>query len=131
MYAVTDYFAQGETFSAQQSWLVDMRPPTGQLHRASLYVMLTRFRTFAQLRLLCPLWPPGDAAAERRVKARFLTALQPDLDLRAEWRRLTRLAEASHDWCAKETVRLRQLRQCTAAERHGYAVRLCIGGEEE
>ena len=75
-----------------------------------------RFRTFRQLRLLCPLWPPGELVAERKVNARLLT-------VRAEWQRLTSLAQTSHSWCAAEMARLRDVRPravaFVAAQRRG------------
>lgn len=95
-YAVTDYFTQGQSFPLEQQWLADMRQPTkGPWLRASLYVMLTRFRSMDALRLLCPLWPEGNVAAEAKVKGALRHILVPDPDLAAEWRRFQQLAQVT------------------------------------
>lgn len=92
-YVVTDYFAQGLTFRADDTRLAHMcKPPNPPWHRASIYVMHTRFRSMAALHLLCPLWPPGDTHAEARIKTALRAMLQPDPDLAAEWNRLVQLA---------------------------------------
>ena len=72
-------------------WLVHFgRPPTGGYHRASLYVIATRFRSLNDLHLLAPLW--NNAHEERQLKLAFRKLAQRDPDLAAEWERLTALA---------------------------------------
>ncbi|KXZ41460.1 hypothetical protein GPECTOR_454g357 [Gonium pectorale] len=88
-YAVTDYYVQGA--SLRGFWLVHFgRPPTGGYHRASLYVIATRFRSLNDLHLLTPLW--NNAHEERQLKLAFRKLAQRDPDLAAEWERLTALA---------------------------------------
>ena len=92
-YAVTDYFAEGTSFRGQ-NWLAHLsRPPDGRLHRASLYVIPTRFSSLDDFHLLCPLWPHGDDAEKDRVLQKLLRLAQPVPDLKAEWQRLLDLAE--------------------------------------
>ena len=92
-YAVTDYFAEGSSFRGQ-NWLAHLsRPPDGRLHRASLYVIPTRFSSLDDFHLLCPLWPHGDDAEKDRVLQKLLRLAQPVPDLKAEWQRLLDLAE--------------------------------------
>ncbi|KXZ42273.1 hypothetical protein GPECTOR_170g188 [Gonium pectorale] len=91
-YAVTDYFAEGDTFRGH-NWLAHLcPPPTGGMHRATLYVVPTRFTSLDSFRLLCPLWPPGDTQEQRRVLDKFTDLARPIPDLQAEWHRLQRLA---------------------------------------
>ncbi|KXZ41229.1 hypothetical protein GPECTOR_631g733 [Gonium pectorale] len=88
-YAVTDYYVQGA--SLRGFWLVHFgRPPTGGYHRATLYVIATRFRSLNDLHLLTPLW--NNAHEERQLKLAFRKLAQRDPDLAAEWERLTALA---------------------------------------
>ncbi|KXZ41459.1 hypothetical protein GPECTOR_454g356 [Gonium pectorale] len=88
-YAVTDYYVQGA--SLHGFWLVHFgRPPTGGYHRASLYVIATRFRSLNDLHLLTPLW--NNAHEEQQLKLAFRKLAQRDPDLAAEWERLTALA---------------------------------------
>jgi hypothetical protein len=92
-YAVTDYFAEGTSFRGQ-NWLAHLsRPPDGRLHRASLYVIPTRFSSLDDFHLLCPLWPHGDDAEKERMLQKPLRLAQPVPDLKAEWQRLLDLAE--------------------------------------
>ena len=93
-YAVTDYFAQGQTLPPHELWLVDMcKPQHGSWRRASIYVMLTRFRGLHALHLVRPLW--ASRAEERRLKKALRTMLTPEADLAAEWQRLLRLSQST------------------------------------
>ena len=92
-YAVTDYWTQGMNFG-RSAWLLDLTPPpTGGLSRASVVVPLTRYRDWDEVRLLRPLWPPGDDRAARNALDRLWRALRPDRELHEEW---ARLAEVEH-----------------------------------
>ena len=92
-YAETDYFVEGQTFRGQ-TWLVHLaRPPTGQWHRASMYVIPTRFPSLDELHLLAPMWPAGDDAERQHVLKRLTDMAKPVPDLRAEWQRLTTLSD--------------------------------------
>jgi len=81
-YAVTDYYCQGLNFKSNP-WLAHLNPPpTGKpLTRPALFVVLTRWSAWADVRLLCPLWPAGDTAARLRIINAFhkLACLEPDL----------------------------------------------------
>lgn len=102
-YAVTDYFAQGMNFR-NDCWLLHLTPPpTGAFDRASLLVMLTRYSSMDDVKLLTPLWPTGNAAARKRVIQSFYKASQMDVDLVHE---LARLKHASAQTRAKNQHRL-------------------------
>lgn len=86
-YAVTDYFVQGTSFKKER-WLLHVNPPSRGLARATLLVMLTRYRSWDDIYLVCPLWPPGDMRARDEVIDKFLDAVRVDADLLCEMNRL-------------------------------------------
>jgi len=88
--AVTDYFTQGMSFGAAP-WLLHLTPPpTGPFQRASVYVALTRHRSWADVRLVAPLW---DSPARRQETiGKFAKAAEEDKELVDEMRRLEGLA---------------------------------------
>lgn len=90
--AVTDYFSQGMSFKGEPYLLHITPPPTGKLLRANLLVPVSRPSVYSQLRLLAPLWPPGDGAARARVVDRVHRALAVDPHYKAEMNRLRSLA---------------------------------------
>ena len=80
-HSVTDYYCQGVSFK-MAPWMAHLNlPPTGNLQRAALFVVLTRWGSWEQVCLLSSLWPPGDAAARDRVIDKFhaLACLEPEL----------------------------------------------------
>jgi hypothetical protein len=81
-YAVTDYYCQGVNFKANP-WLAHLNPPPNGrgLQRPTLFVVLTRWSAWADVRLLCPLWPAGDLTARQRVidTCHALACLEPAL----------------------------------------------------
>ncbi|GLC77595.1 hypothetical protein PLESTF_001961100 [Pleodorina starrii] len=86
VYATTDYYVQGATFRG--FWVAHLaNPPTGSYHRASLYVLPTRFTSLANFFLLTPLWPAHDPEhhEEKKVKQCFHKLAGRDPDLAAEW----------------------------------------------
>ncbi|GLC52858.1 hypothetical protein PLESTB_000676100 [Pleodorina starrii] len=90
-YSTTDYFAEGLTFR-NQTWLAHLSPPpTGQWHRASMYVIPTRFTSMDSFHLLAPMWSTPEE--KPRVLNRLLKLAEPVPDLQAEWERLCNLAD--------------------------------------
>lgn len=98
-YAVTDYWAQGVSFK-DDLWFADLRPPrTGHFQRASIAVVISRFRNWDAFRALAPLWPDGDTAAEAKVIDAWYAASKMDPKLRAEMQRLDRLSQHTVHTC--------------------------------
>jgi hypothetical protein len=85
-YAVTDYFCQGMSFG-KADWVAQFIPPKNNFCRASLYVMLSRFRDWEAVKLLSPLWPAGDATAREAVIRAYYMASRMSGDLQAELQR--------------------------------------------
>ena len=84
-YAVTDFFVQGFSFK-DACWIIDLAVgPKNSIHRACLYVLLSRYRSWDDIKLLRPLFPEtpnGLRAKERkRVVDAFLKAAKVDPDL--------------------------------------------------
>jgi len=92
-YAVTDFYCQGMNFR-QQCWLAHLCPPTdgGGLKRASVFVVISRWGRWEDVRLIVPLWPEGDMAERARVIQAFMHAACLEPELAAEMRRLKALA---------------------------------------
>ena len=109
---------QGLTFGAD-TWLLHLaRPPTGDMTRATLYVLLSRFRNMDSVKLLTSLWAPGDDIEKQSVIAFFLgIARGISSDLLAEAERLRGRAAATQTALAHlydkygEAVKCRQKRQ--------------------
>ena len=93
--AVTDYYAQGMTFSDGR-WLMDLRvPPTGQFRRPTLFVTTTRPRDMDGVWPLAPLWDPASPHADRdrRVVIRkYMELATINENLKVELQRLNRRA---------------------------------------
>lgn len=68
-----------------------MNPPTEGLCRATVLVILSRFRSWEDIHLIAPLWPDGNLAARQAVIDKFLHATKVSKDLLAELQRLDRL----------------------------------------
>jgi hypothetical protein len=90
-YAVTDYYAQGMSFPADEPWVLHLNPPPdGPIKRASILVMLSRFSVWSKVRLIQPLWK---TKAERlQVIMRFAEAMELEDGLHADLERLDALA---------------------------------------
>ena len=98
-YAATDFYVQGRSFG-EQCWVIDLTVPPGGIKRATLYVLLTRFKSLAHIRLLRPLYTTPH---ERTVAIRqFLKATQMEPDLAAELRLLRQTAAVTRQRYAAE-----------------------------
>lgn len=101
-YAVTDFFVQGASFGSE-CWIIDLVPPRGGLKRAALYVLLSRYRSMDDVRLLRPLYYTVDKDGRkehygRKVVIRaFNRAARCDPDLTAEWKLLREAAAKSRN----------------------------------
>ena len=85
VFGISDWMSQGASFAAGSRILLHLNVPrTGPISRASLYVMLTRFTTWADLQLLRPLWRDGDHATRRHVIDRWTAACEVPHDVVAE-----------------------------------------------
>jgi hypothetical protein len=85
-YAVTDYYAQGLTFK-DGLWLVHLTPPpTATFARASIVVILSRYRSWDDVHLWEPLW--DTPAARTAVINKYHKALQMTDRLETELKRL-------------------------------------------
>ncbi|EFJ39912.1 hypothetical protein VOLCADRAFT_100387 [Volvox carteri f. nagariensis] len=93
-YAVTDYFVQGRSFK-EECWVADLSVPPGGLKRATMYVLLTRYKTLDHIRLLRPLSTTPDERT--RVVKQFMAATKLDPDLAAELRLLDRRATETRE----------------------------------
>ena len=107
-YAVTDYFVQGRSFK-EECWVVDLSVPPGGLKRATMYVLLTRYKTLDHIRLLRPVSTTPDE--RKRVIKQFLAATKLDPDLAAELRLLHRRATETRQRYAAEYEHARRLEE--------------------
>jgi hypothetical protein len=87
-FAVTDFYAQGQSFGREPWYAHLARPDTGGLKRASVLVTLTRFRDWDAVLPWAPLWPDGDQAARAAVIKSFCSAARPSEDLQADLQRM-------------------------------------------
>lgn len=73
-YAVTDYYTQGMSFN-EDCWVAHITPPPGgKMQRASMFVLLSRFRSWKHVRILLPLWNESTTASKKAaIVDRFLT----------------------------------------------------------
>lgn len=91
-YAVTDFTAQGASFG-DDPWVIHLNPPpSGHLTRPAIFVMLTRFKGWDQVKLLAPLWKKGDQHGRRHVLETFKKLAEKDAALAAELQRLHAMA---------------------------------------
>ncbi|EFJ39429.1 hypothetical protein VOLCADRAFT_100983 [Volvox carteri f. nagariensis] len=107
-YAVTDYFVQGRSFK-EECWVTDLSVPPGGLKRATMYVLLTRYKTLDHIRLLRPLSTTPDERA--RVVKQFMAATKLDPDLAAELRLLDRRATETRERYTTEYKHARNLEE--------------------
>ena len=85
-----------------ESWLIDLAVPgTGKSHlnKANILVPLSRPSVWSRVKLLRPLWNPGDTFKKDRVIKAYMQALKPSPDFVKEMRRLRALALTTRqDW---------------------------------
>ncbi|GLC44536.1 hypothetical protein PLESTM_001610800 [Pleodorina starrii] len=93
-HAYTDYAVQGRTFG-EETWVIDLTLPPRGIKRATLYVLLTRFKSLDHIRLLRPLYTTP--AAHKKVITAFLKATHLEPDLAAELRLLSAAAAATRN----------------------------------
>ncbi|EFJ39199.1 hypothetical protein VOLCADRAFT_101254, partial [Volvox carteri f. nagariensis] len=104
--AVTDYFVQGRSFK-DECWLVDLAVPPNGIKRATLYVLLTRFKTLDHVRLLRPLYTTPHE--RKRIIKQFLSATNLEPDLAANLRLLKQAARETEQRYTAEFQHARQL----------------------
>ncbi|EFJ44471.1 hypothetical protein VOLCADRAFT_95418 [Volvox carteri f. nagariensis] len=104
--AVTDYFVQGRSFK-DECWLVDLAVPPNGIKRATLYVLLTRFKTLDHVRLLRPLYTTPHE--RKRIIKQFLSATNLEPDLAANLRLLKQAARDTEHRYTAEFQHARQL----------------------
>ncbi|EFJ45556.1 hypothetical protein VOLCADRAFT_93996 [Volvox carteri f. nagariensis] len=104
--AVTDYFVQGRSFK-DECWLVDLAAPPNGIKRATLYVLLTRFKTLDHVRLLRPLYTTPHE--RKKVIKQFLSATKLEPDLAANLRLLKQAARETEQRYTTEFQHARQL----------------------
>ncbi|EFJ39554.1 hypothetical protein VOLCADRAFT_100825 [Volvox carteri f. nagariensis] len=104
--AVTDYFVQGRSFK-DECWLVDHAVPPNGIKRATLYVLLTRFKTLDHVRLLQPLYTTPHE--RKRIIRQFLSATNLEPDLAANLRLLKQAARETEQRYTAEFEHARQL----------------------
>lgn len=95
-YAQTEYAVQGANLSGlDRTWLLHLNPPADKqpLRRASLFVMLTRFKRLQDIRLLRPLW--SDMEERTHVIDYYMHSLKMEPGLEDEILRLKTLANAT------------------------------------
>lgn len=90
-YAVSDYYCEGASFK-DDCWIADMMPPAdGPFVRASVFVILSRFKSLNNFRALRRLWPKGDDIAKQRIVGIYQKTAIMSTQLRAELARLDEL----------------------------------------
>ncbi|EFJ39806.1 hypothetical protein VOLCADRAFT_100523 [Volvox carteri f. nagariensis] len=104
--AVTDYFVQGRSFK-DECWLVDLAVPPNGIKRATLYVLLTRFKTLDHVRLLRPLYTTPHE--RKRIIKQFLSATNLEPDLAANLRLLKQAARETEQRYTADFQHARQL----------------------
>jgi hypothetical protein len=97
-YCVTDFYVQGLTFQEFQAWLAHLNfPPDGRMFLSSVFVVLSRFRSWKDVHLLVPLWPRGDKEKRKffidKMFALATMRNEHGQDLVQDMKRLTKLAE--------------------------------------
>lgn len=95
-YAVTDYYCQGASFK-EDCWFVHLAPPSNKLSRASVLVALTRFKDWASVKSIAPIYDPRDPKDRERVIKRFMSASVMDPMLASELGRLQTLAKVTQE----------------------------------
>ncbi|EFJ40932.1 hypothetical protein VOLCADRAFT_99206 [Volvox carteri f. nagariensis] len=114
--AVTDYFVQGRSFK-DECWLVDLAVPPNGIKRATLYVLLTRFKTLDHVRLLRPLYTTPHE--RKKVIRQFLSATNLEPDLATNLRLLKQAAHETEQRYTTEFEHARQLEACWTCPSQG------------
>lgn len=93
-YCVTDYFAEGMSFK-DECWLAHLvKPDRGDMKRATLLVMMTRFRDWGKFMSWGRLWPEDASEQERdAVVGKYVKIATASAGFVREWRRLLGAAE--------------------------------------
>lgn len=116
-YAVTDFYCQGMNFR-DQCWLAHLSPPpdpTG-LTRASVYVTLSRWHSWDDVKLIAPLWTPGNMEERIQVIDKFTKIARLGPELRAQLIRLKDLAVSTKQSHADQWQRAQEALRLPAAE---------------
>ncbi|PNH02845.1 hypothetical protein TSOC_011137 [Tetrabaena socialis] len=100
-YVVTDHFVQGASFG-DACWVADFAPPPGGIDRASILVMLTRFKSMEHVKVLRPLYNEDNPASFKAVVDAYVRAAPLTYDLKAELERLNRLSEITRNTLADD-----------------------------
>ncbi|KXZ41050.1 hypothetical protein GPECTOR_902g156 [Gonium pectorale] len=104
-YVVTDYYCEGASFG-DDCWVADLTPPPGHgIKRATIFVILTRFRSMDHVLLLRPLYDERFPASFTAVVDQFLKAARLGPDLTAELGRLSGLAASTRERYAADYAR--------------------------
>ena len=81
-------FPQGMSFG-NHLFIIDLKPPPGgKIRGASIYVPLSRYRKFSDIKILRPLWTEGNSKERRQVIERLFKALSLPECLVTELQRL-------------------------------------------
>jgi len=81
-------YSQGMSFGKFR-FLIDLKPPPGgKIRGASIYVPLSRYSKYSDIKILRPLWAEGDNRERRQVIERMYKALTLPECLVSELRRL-------------------------------------------
>jgi hypothetical protein len=94
-YVVTDYYTQGMSFKKTgHTWVIHITPTDGgKFQRASLFVLLSRFSSWDDVKILVPLFTDSTThEAKEALIDRFLKCTDLEPDLSAEVERLASIA---------------------------------------
>lgn len=98
-YVVTDYYTQGMSFR-DACWVAHITPPPGggaySVKRASMFVLLSRFRSWDAVKILVPLWKESDPDWQKQrsdLVSKFLQMTRMPDNFRIELKRLNDLSE--------------------------------------
>ena len=92
-YAVTDYYIEGATISPTQRYLIHPDPPPdGHWNIASLYVMLTRYKSWDYVSLLKPLWSTDSQIERKQLIDTIYKKINNNKQLKEQRAELNRLA---------------------------------------
>lgn len=101
-YVVTDFYTQGMSFK-DDCWVAHLNLPygggsTNATLRASMFVLLSRFRSWDHVRILLPLWDRRATQADKdKVIDRFLKICELPANFKAELDRIAACAAATQE----------------------------------
>ncbi|PNH01498.1 hypothetical protein TSOC_012616 [Tetrabaena socialis] len=107
-YVVTDHFVQGASFK-NACWVADFKPPPGGIDRASILVMLTRFKSMDHVKVLRPLYDESQPASFKNVVDAYVHAAPLSYDLKADLQRLQTLSVVTRNELAADFELMEQL----------------------